>query len=403
MSSHPFKLRLRLPKLKLRLRLTANDNLYIFSLFLVMVQIFSLLLSCGVISTSHSTTSLHWMLFTSTTVTIGLILAITRFLISNESARAQAIAEFINDGLLFIEGSRVVFANPLARKLLRNTGPNPTLTVEVSAALEQSRKSLTPVHYEATLDGRLHHFLISKIPVPADGQIYVFQDVTFLRENEEAKVNFIGALSHEIKTPITSLAMALAMLDRSGYDPELVRIANSDVGRLRFLLDDLLNVSRLKIVRNPHNLQKRDTNLTTLVHQTIKSVSALAEHKEIRIQSRIHARGHVLANIDPTKIAWVISTLLTDAIRQTPRGNVVNITLDYDGFLATFEVLYIRRFDSLGPTGHAIVQDIIEAHAGRFTTTHRENQESLFKFSIHAYLNRAKSTKGQQHEAHLTG
>lgn len=355
--------------------------------------------------------SLPWIDALVSSLMAVLVFFYARATAATETVRAQVIAEHINDGLLSLENGKIVFANPPVRKLLGTTTGNPILTPEVAAIIKEAEKSLTPVIYETQVDGYSHHFLVSKIALPESTnngskpyQVYVFRDVTFLRENEEAKVNFIGALSHEIKTPITSLAMALAMLDRAGYDAELVRIANIDIGRLRILLDDLLNISRLKLVRDPGALHKRDTNLTTLLHQSIKSAENIALDKGVKLTYKNVPRGQVMANIDPTKITWVLSTLLTDAIRQTQPGESVSVVFDLDGPLAVLNINYKRRFDSLGPTGHAIVRDIIDAHAGRFVTMHRAELESSFKFSISAYLTGVTTTKGNaKHEANLIG
>ena len=367
---------------------------------LIALQFIGLALACDLLG--HGASVRYFWFFSSlTTLAVGLLLLGTRTLISGETARSEAIAEYLNDGLIFMEGGHVVYANPLARELLGTKNLPVTLSQEIVAVLEQARNSHTPILYDAQIDGRQHHFLVSKVQLPCkpstdlERQMFVFQDVTFLRENEEAKVNFIGVLAHEIRTPVTSLTMALAMLERTGYDAELVRIAGSDVGRLRVLLEDLLKASKLKIVRNPNALHLRNTNITALLHQSIKTAAPLAETKGVQLVSKnTTGGGQVMANIDPTKITWVLSTLLTDAIRQTPTNHAVVLTTGLEAGQATFEISYQRRLGSLGPTGHAIVGDIIQGHAGRFCSIHKANHESTFKISIHAYLHVANTTKG---------
>lgn len=347
-----------------------------------------------------------FMLFSSAIGVIIIAIALVGLRILNpaQDSDVEAISEYINDGLLIVHNGRVVFANKLARKLVNSTA-EPSLTPEVKQALEQTKDSHSPILYETVVDGRQRHFMVSRIHMNssashtdhnAQRQVFVFQDVTFLRENEEAKVNFIGTLSHEIKTPITSLAMSLSMLERMGYDPELVRIANSDVARLRVLLEDLLNVSKLKIVRSLSALQKQESNLTSLVNQTVKAVAVAAHEKQVTIETSIQPRPHIFATIDPTKISWVVTTLLTDAIRQTPPGKTVRVVLEMQENKAQFTVEYERRFDSLGPTGHAIVRDIIEAHAGTYTSLHNAGHRSVFKFSVHAFSNTTKGASSNE-------
>ncbi|MBI3556419.1 MAG: hypothetical protein HY074_09170 [Deltaproteobacteria bacterium] len=367
---------------------------------LIGVQFTELVLASGLFAHGNSV-RYFWIFSSLTTLAVGVLVLGTQLLLSDETARSEAIAEYLNDGLIFMEGDHAAYANPLARELLGQKELPVVLSAEICLVLEQAHNSHTPVLYDATIEGRRRHFLVSKVQLPCkpstdlERRMFVFQDVTFIRENEEAKVNFIGALSHEIRTPVTSLTMALAMLERTGYDPELVRIASSDVGRLRVLLEDLLNASKLKIVRNPNALHMRDTNLTALIHQSIKIAAPLAEAKGVQLISKGKpGPGQIMASIDATKITWVLSTLLTDAIRQTPPTQSVVFSSRLDSGVATFEISYQRRLDSLGPTGHAIVGDIIQGHAGRFTSIHKANHESIFKISIHAYLHAANNTKG---------
>lgn len=392
-------------------QLLSTEMVFSAVALLVIVEFCELLIAVSSPELPASQSRALWLTLAASTFFLAILLCIMRIRMMGETTRAEAIAEYINDGLLFIDNGVVAYANPLACRLVGGDKTPLVLGLELKQALDQARTSYTPILYEATLEGRIHHFLVSKVASPlkhassTDRQMFVFQDVTFLRENEEAKVNFIGALSHEIKTPITSLAMALAMLDRTGFDAELVRIANADVGRLRVLLEDLLNVSKLKIVRGPNAMQKRDTNITMLTHHTVKALAPLAEQKGVRIVTRFSQRGQVLASIDPTKFSWVLSTLLTDAIRQTPNSRNVTVTLGIEGGQAVFEVHYMRRLDSLGPTSHAIVRDIIEGHAGRFISLHQADHESIFRFFIHAYVNGDRTSKGigKSNEANLTG
>ncbi|MBI3541982.1 MAG: hypothetical protein HY075_01725 [Deltaproteobacteria bacterium] len=383
------------------LRLLKNKSpvnlLFIAVTALIIVQLVELGLTIA--GTQTLPVRIFWLLSTALTFSIAALMLLARTIVARETARTDAIAEYLNDGLLFVEGGRATYANALGRRLIGASNVPAEIGATVRSVLDEADRSNLPALYETQLDGRAQHFLVSVAQLPLnpatrlERQMYVFQDVTFLRENEEAKVNFIGALSHEIKTPVTSLAMALAMLDRTGYDPELVRIANADVGRLRVLLDDLLNVSRLKIVRNPNALHKRASSMTALLHQTIKTAGTLAERKSVRLVNRLQLLGTVTASVDPTKMSWVFSTLLTDAIRQTPPGGDVTLVSEVDGTRVHYEIHYQRRLDSLGPTGHAIVRDIVEAHAGRFTSLHRADSRSVFKVSIHAQVNNGNRGK----------
>lgn len=295
--------------------------------------------------------------------------------------RTRAIAEHIHDGLLLYEGETLTFANTLGRRL----------AALANEALERAAQSPAPVPHDLTLDGRKQHFLVHHILLDQGARrarmsrkIFVFQNVTFLRENEEAKVNFLATLSHEIKTPVTSLAMAIAMLERIGFDAELVRIANADVGRLRRLLEDLLNISKLNAVREPAALQKQETNIGMLVRQAVKASTPVAEEKAISLEARVGPRNPVHAMVDATKMTWVLSTLIQEAIQRTRSGDTIAVSLELYGSMAAVSVAYGAR-DDREPAQSAIIREIMDAHAGRFATVSGNGIQSKFLFSIHAY------------------
>jgi signal transduction histidine kinase len=322
------------------------------------------------------------------------------------TSRLQWVVEHLNEGLLFFGAdAKVVFANALARQIIEASGSDTCRIPEaLFNTLNLSSSSPTPVFHETKINGIKRHFLVSGVDVkeehlgesfirllyrnldtsPIRRKMFIFKDVTFLRESEEAKVNFIGTLSHEIKTPVTSLAMAVAMLERTGYDAELVRIANADVARLRTLLEDLLHVSKLKIVHNPNNLQLHHANLSALFHQALKAAELSAKERGIHLVAPVRTPAKITANIDPTKISWAATTLLADAIRQTPTKGTINVIYGFDSGQAFFSIDYERRQVVLEPTRHAIVKDIIESHGGRFSSQNGLDTRGTFQFMIQA-------------------
>jgi signal transduction histidine kinase len=328
-------------------------------------------------------------LASATTLTLALLLLAMRVLLVRESRRTETIAECLTDGLLCTEGKRITFANSRAQQILAETPAG-----EIPRVIDQASTSSAPIHYTAIIDGKRAHYLVSKVQ-----HVVVFKDVTFLRENEEAKVTFIGTLSHEIRTPVTSLALALAMLQRTGYDPDLIRVANQDVARLRVLLEELLNVSRLKIVRNPNLLQKRSTSLSTLFRQAARDATTQAASRGVRLVTNVNA-GAVTADIDPPKLSWVMATLLTDAIRLAAPGAEVRAELGAvdasDGGARAVLTVRFHRATGDGPlSGHEVVRDIIKAHGGEFIAVGKG--DTVFRFTIQA--NFEKSGR-PQHEAH---
>src|SRR5207248_8840813 len=90
------------------------------------------------------------------------------------------------------------------------------------------------------------------------------RDITIVRESQEAKSHFLGTLSHEVKTPVTSLTMATRLMKRnieqipSPALRSLVETCVVDVDRLRKLLEDLLTVTRFDTLAHQLELQSID-------------------------------------------------------------------------------------------------------------------------------------------------
>ena len=165
------------------------------------------------------------------------------------------------------------------------------------------------------------------------GRLIVYTDVTEGRQLEHAKDEFLAAASHELKTPLTTLGGYLEMLERQvmrpdGADPGRLRryvgAARGELGRLRRLSDDLLEVTRIEAGRLTMQFQWAD--LTATITETVE--------RFIR-RPGLEARGHRLicqidatlpALHDPLRIGQIVTNLLENALKYSPDGGEVRIS-----------------------------------------------------------------------------
>lgn len=234
------------------------------------------------------------------------------------------------------------------------------------------------------------------------------QAVERLTELNRLKANFISTVSHELRTPLTHLKGYLELLENgeigmlTDEQKAAVAVMLRSEGRLERLIDDLIQFSLVS--RGELSLNTSPINLGDLAHAAALQVEPKARNKHIILQVQITpGLPDVLA--DEEKIGWVISQLLDNAIKFTPAGGLVQLTLTGGVDLVTLTVkdngigiaperraeifIAFHQLDSSstrrqGGTGLglALVHRIIEAHGAQIEVMSTEGQGASFAFSL---------------------
>jgi signal transduction histidine kinase len=146
------------------------------------------------------------------------------------------------------------------------------------------------------------------------------------------KDEFLAAVSHELRTPLTailgwSVMLRKGILDREKMDHAAETIERNARTQMR-LIDDLLDVS--KIISGNLQLVCEPMTLTPTIEAAAEVVRPLADAKEVQLCLELHTvTGRVMG--DPTRLQQVIWNLLTNAVKFTPSGGRVDVTLDQVG------------------------------------------------------------------------
>lgn len=152
------------------------------------------------------------------------------------------------------------------------------------------------------------------------GQVIMLRNITPFKELDLAKTNFIGTISHEFKTPISSIKMGLQLLENNKIGDlnedqrNLVNGIKDDANRLLKITGELLNITQLE--SGAIKLNIRSSEVSKIVEYAVDANKAAAEQKQIKFIVNISPETKtVLA--DSEKTAWVLNNLLSNAIRYS--------------------------------------------------------------------------------------
>lgn len=227
-----------------------------------------------------------------------------------------------------------------------------------------------------------------------------------VRQSEEAKGKFIADISHQLKTPMTSLSMSIGMLHTRGekLDPgkqkTLYATAYDDCSRLTALINELVDISRLEAmsVSRP----KETLNIKMVIDECLAPLVEQSEKKGVTIEVDI-PEGPLEITIDSFRFPWVITNLVGNALRYTSRGGCISLKVikqgaEYcfqcsdtgDGINPEFLPHIFDRFTQFSKRGKsgtvglglAIVKDIIDQHGGDITVRSTVGEGTVFTFWI---------------------
>ncbi len=339
-------------------------------------------------------------------------------------ARSQQSAQLVLDSLpdaviVMAPDATVELANAAARRIvgvrpggsIYDTSPewHKSLHVETSGQFVGDKESERVV--QAFVKGKEKFFLPRVLPIRDSeglpvGIILVYVDVTRLRRVSELENDLVSTVSHELKTPLTSVRMALHMLhdERVGQlndkQAELLTAARDDAERLFGIVNELLDVARYKAGKTQLDLVPVSTY--KLIDRAVAVSQSAYQHLGVKLVLDVpEDLPEVFAN--EARISHVFSNLLSNALRFSQAGGEVTLSAicnemtidisiaDQGPGIPKEELPHIfDRFyrgkskvatDGAG-LGLAIAREIVEAHGGSIRVKSELGKGSVFSITL---------------------
>ncbi|MCR8851068.1 cell wall metabolism sensor histidine kinase WalK [Rossellomorea sp. SC111] len=241
------------------------------------------------------------------------------------------------------------------------------------------------------------------------GIVVVFHDITELKKLEQMRKDFVANVSHELKTPITSIkGFSETLLDGAMDDPETLKsfldIILKESDRLQSLIQDLLELS--KIEKQGFQLFIEEVEVAGLIEDVFPILKEKAKPKDISLHADFESRG--TAEVDSYRLKQVFINLISNAIAYTPKGGNVSVTVTEDRdkvyvqvkdngmgisqeelpriFERFYRVDKARSRNSGGTgLGLAIVKHIIEAHEGDIEVESELDKGTTFTVTLNKW------------------
>ncbi len=264
---------------------------------------------------------------------------------SNEKNKLETVLRHMADGLIAMDlQGNIIHANQAAMDILKIVSQS-ALTSNYDQIIEGvlnenlnleslRRKAASGAKIESfETGGFIYNLRYDKFRDEKGkeiGLILILQDVTQRHKLEYMQMDFVANVSHELKTPLTTIkSYTETLMDNCPENPEqandFLEIIDSETDRMARLVRDLLQLSRLEY--NQEEMHKQVLNLTELLKRVVLKVKLQSEAKSQQLNSLFNSGKEALAYVDKDRMEQVLMNLLSNAIKYTETGGRIDVDL----------------------------------------------------------------------------
>jgi two-component system NtrC family sensor kinase len=232
------------------------------------------------------------------------------------------------------------------------------------------------------------------------GRSIVMQDITHLKELDKLKSEFVSVVSHDLRSPLTSILGYVQLLERAGElneaQKEFVKRVHSSVDNITSLIGDLLDLGRLE---TGLDLTLAPCSLNEIIVQVVENVQMAIQDKKLKLELSLSEEEHFVQG-DRKRLQQAFNNLVSNAIKYTPEHGKITIRMKnkdgqiisqiedtgvgispsdqpyvFDKFFRSDEVR--DNFQGSG-LGLSIVKTVVERHNGRIWVASVPNSGTTF-------------------------
>jgi len=328
-----------------------------------------------------------------------------------EREESRTLVESMTDGVIAADASgRVGTCNAAARRMLGRAGDEPIPELALLFHEKVSRDFVRDVLAGREVDERelvvgARVLLGTGRTLPDGGTLFVLRDVTALRRLETVRRDFVANVSHELKTPLTSIAGYAETIAAEAEPGSPARnfadtiLANAR--RMHRLVEDLLDLSRIE--SGGWRPAPRVVDLAAAARDAWTPFTEAAAARGVRFEPAVPPGTSVA--VDPEALRQVFTNLFDNSLRHTPRGGTigvsaapvgdgvaVEVTDSGSGILPEHLPRIFERFYRADPArsrdqggtglGLSIVKHLVEAHGGRVDAESTPGQGTTIRFVL---------------------
>lgn len=269
-----------------------------------------------------------------------------------EKKRVETIIRNMSDMIIGLdEKDRILFANPVACNLLGVKEIDMIALYAPDFALKNDLfRNLIRDQADKVIkifaDNKESYFSKETLEVKNEdtvlGKVILLKNITKFQELDKAKTNFIATISHELKTPISSIKLSLKLLadERIGHmnkeQLQLIGNIKEDSQRLLSITGELLDLAQVETGHIQLNIQSSDPR--AILDYSLEAVKIPAQQKQVTIKVEI-AENTPAILADPEKTAWVLINLLSNALRYSAEKGQILVHIKETTKQVEFSVL----------------------------------------------------------------
>ncbi|MDR6122534.1 two-component system sensor histidine kinase ResE [Bacillus sp. SLBN-46] len=338
--------------------------------------------------------------------------------LSQEKEQLASILSSMADGVItFNRDGTILITNPPADRFLQywyyeKGGSSSDVEAIPSQVMNLFQKAVDTEKEqvgEISLQGR--HWVILVSPLYSNqfirGAVAVLRDMTEERQLDKMRKDFIANVSHELRTPISMLqgyseAIVDDIAESQEEKKEMAKVIYDESLRMGRLVNELLDLARMEA--GHLQLTFEEVDLSSFINRIIHKFQGLAKDNEIQLTVEIGS-GISTVSFDPDRIEQVLTNLIDNAIRHTPKGGLVKLTVSNEEQAIKIEVkdsgsgipeedlpFVFERFYKADKArtrgragtglGLAIAKNIIDAHRGHISVQSKMGLGTTFSFLL---------------------